>query len=166
VPNELSTVPWIYIGEWRYSSIILDLGTKGGPVVSLTHLAFYSNPFGVVHYEFFFFFLFLFSYSSFFFSSWHRWSSLFRSHLLIPSSSVPAFLGFGPQNRFRYFPCHSAPMALPVCLHSSALACYNICTLLTGSCSGLLSHFSRNHFKVEKLAVVPLYTIPIVSFLD
>jgi hypothetical protein len=40
---QLSTVPWRHMGEWRYSSIILNLGTKWGWVLSFTPLPLYPR---------------------------------------------------------------------------------------------------------------------------
>jgi hypothetical protein len=34
--NELNTMPWRYVGEWRHSSTILDLDTRCRWVVSIT----------------------------------------------------------------------------------------------------------------------------------
>jgi hypothetical protein len=47
VVNQLSTTPWRRMGEWRYNTIILDLGTRWKYVVSLTPRPLYllgRNP--------------------------------------------------------------------------------------------------------------------------
>jgi hypothetical protein len=43
VLNWISTIPWRHMGEWRYSSTFLDLGTRWRWVVSFTHLPLYPR---------------------------------------------------------------------------------------------------------------------------
>jgi hypothetical protein len=43
VLNKLSTMPWRYMGEWRYSSTFLDFGTRWRCVVSFTPRSLYPR---------------------------------------------------------------------------------------------------------------------------
>jgi hypothetical protein len=43
VLNSLSTTPWKHMGEWRYSSISLQLGNRWWWVVSFTPQLLYSR---------------------------------------------------------------------------------------------------------------------------